>query len=329
MTNFIKQLTLFLALFIMIPRWASAQQDAQFSQYMFNGFYLNPAVAGADGKANFLLMHRTQWAGYGATFDDGGSPQTQIFSATTPFVYLPNSGVGLHAVRDVRGPVSSLEVQLSFAYHIALGNSGKLSIGARGGLYNQTIDGNKFRFVDPNDPIRESLIGNTFTASKPDMGFGVWYAQEDFYAGVSVNHLLASKINFGIESLNNALARNLYITGGYNYVLNDQWLLQPSLLVKTLPENGLKTTSMELSVLGTYNQKFWGGLAYRQSDAATVMIGMYPTKDNRMRVGYAFDYTIAGKQGKAPTSHEIFFSYGLPVKRYPKPTQETPRHGTR
>ena len=330
MNNFIK-LTFFIPLIlILLMNSAFAQQDAQFSQYMFNGFYYNPAVAGNDGRANFFLTHRTQWAGYGATFDDGGSPQTQMFSVTAPFVYVPNAGIGLHVVRDQRGPVSTLEAQLSLSYHLdVFDGKGKLSIGARGGVYNQTLDANKLRFVDNSDQVAQELLGNTLTASKPDMAFGVWYNQEDFYVGIAGNHLLGSKVNFGLDALNNALARNLYITGGYNYPLNDQWLLQPSVLIKTLPENGLRTTSIELSVLGTYNQKFWGGLAYRQSDALTAMIGMYPTKDNRMRVGYAFDYTVSGRQGKAPTSHEIFLSYGLPVKRFNKPTQETPRHGTR
>jgi type IX secretion system PorP/SprF family membrane protein len=328
MTKFIKKLTSIIVLLTILPKWVVAQQDAQFSQYMFNSFYLNPAVAGADGKANFLLMHRTQWAGYGATFDDGGSPQTQIFSATTPFVYLKNSGIGFHVVRDVRGPVNSLDAHLSFSYHLDIAEKGKLSFGGRAGIYNQVIDFDKFRFVDESDQIALQLNGKQ-SELKPDFAFGVWYAQEKFYVGISTNHLIKSQITFGLEQLENALARNLYLTGGYNYQLNDQWLLQPTVLIKTLPENGLKSTSMELSVLGTYNQKFWGGLAYRQSDALTAMIGMYPTKDNRMRVGYAFDYTVSGKQGKAPTSHEIFLSYGLPVKRYAKPTQETPRHGTR
>jgi type IX secretion system PorP/SprF family membrane protein len=331
MNNFIKLASFIPLIFTLLSNSAVAQQDAQFSQYMFNGFYYNPAVAGNDGRANFFLTHRTQWAGYGATFDDGGSPQTQMFSATAPFVYVPNTGIGLHVVRDQRGPVSTLEAQLSFSYHLdVFDGKGKLSIGARGGIYNQTLDTKVLRFVDDrNDPIAQNLKNTPLTATKPDMAFGVWYNQEDFYVGIAGNHLLGSKINFGLDNLNNALARNLYITGGYNYPLNDQWLLQPSVLIKTLPQNGLRTTSIELSVLGTYNQKFWGGLAYRQSDALTALIGMYPTKDNRMRVGYAFDYTVSGRQGKAPTSHEIFLSYGLPVKRYNKPTQETPRHGTR
>lgn len=330
MNNFIRLTFVVITLFTLLSNSASAQQDAQFSQYMFNGFYYNPAVAGNDGRANFFLTHRTQWAGYGATFDDGGSPQTQMFSVTAPFVYVANTGIGLHVVRDQRGPINSLEAQLSFAYHLdVFEGNGKLSIGARAGIYNQTLNEKALRFVNDQDPIKNQLLQNPINETVPDMAFGLWYTQKDFYAGIAGNHLLGSKINQGIDFLNNALARNLYITGGYNYELNDQWLLQPSVLIKTLPENGLRTTSIELSVLGTYNQKFWGGLAYRQSDALTAMIGMYPTKDNKMRVGYAFDYTVSGRQGKAPTSHEIFISYGLPVKRYNKPTQETPRHGTR
>lgn len=323
-------LSLQFALLVMV-RLSYAQQDAQFSQYMFNSFYYNPAVAGVDGKANFFLTHRTQWLGYSASFDEGGSPQTQMFSAMAPFVFVTNTGVGLHVVRDVRGPFTSLEAQLSANYHFSVfEDKAKLSVGVRGGVYSQTVNGNLFRFVDDSDAVAQYWIGRRETALKPDLAFGLWYRQEDFYVGLTGNHLLGSRISFGLDNLiDNALARNLYVTGGYNYPLNDQWLLQPSVMIKTIPEATLKTTSVEVSVLGTYNQKFWGGLSFRQSDALIAMIGMYPLKDNSMRVGYAFDYTISGRQGKAPTSHEVFLSYGLAWKRYGKPTPETPRHGTR
>lgn len=307
-----------------------AQQDAQFSQYMFNSFYYNPAAAGIDGKTSFFLTHRTQWLGYTPTFDDGGSPQTQMFSLTTPFVYIPNTGAGLYVVRDRRGPITSIEAQLAAAYYFTLFDKGKLSVGLRGGIYGQTIDGNTFRFVDENDPVATYWRGRRETALKPDLSFGAWYSQEEFYVGIAGNHLLGSQISFGLQDLiNNALARNLYITGGYNYALNEDWLIQPSILIKTIPEATLKTTSIEISALAIYNQKFWGGLSFRQSDALIAMVGMYPLKDNSMRVGYAFDYTVAGRQGKAPTSHEIFLSYALLWKRYGKSTPETPRHGTR
>ncbi|MEQ9166607.1 MAG: PorP/SprF family type IX secretion system membrane protein, partial [Fulvivirga sp.] len=89
---------------------ALAQQDAQFSYYMKNMLYYNPAFAGSEGITQITLLHRTQWAGYASTFDDGGAPQTQVFSVTTP-IYKFRSGFGAHIVNDNLGPLNNLEVQ--------------------------------------------------------------------------------------------------------------------------------------------------------------------------------------------------------------------------
>ncbi|MDW8288960.1 MAG: PorP/SprF family type IX secretion system membrane protein, partial [Flammeovirgaceae bacterium] len=116
----------------------NAQQDAQFSQYMQNILFYNPAAAGVSQRwTQINAIHRSQWVGYDATFDDGGAPTTQVFSIDMPLTKY-KLGTGLHFVHDQLGLVRNVEVQLSVAYHLKL-SPGLLSIGVRGGAYNYSL----------------------------------------------------------------------------------------------------------------------------------------------------------------------------------------------
>jgi type IX secretion system PorP/SprF family membrane protein len=280
------------------------QQDPQFTQYMLNMLFYNPAYAGIPGATNFTAIHRTQWFGYTSTFDGHGAPNTQVISANAPLLKL-NSGVGFHIVNDNLGVVNNLEAQASFAYHLAIKNA-KLSIGLRAGFYSQTMDFDKYRAIDPDDPL---LASGQESQMRPDMAAGLYYRAAKYYAGISVNHIIQSKFDFGVDSLRNALKSHLYLTGGYAYDLNYDIVLKPSFLVKT----DLNTYSFELSLLASLREKLWGGLSYRQSDAMIAMIGYSFMKDDTFKVGYAFDYIINAQEAKQPTSHEFLLSYTLPV----------------
>ena len=283
----------------------AAQQDPQFTQYMMNVLYYNPGYAGIPGAVNFTAIQRTQWLGYVSTFDGRGAPNTQVISANMPMLKL-NSGVGFHIVNDHLGVVNNLEAQASFAYHLGIKNS-KLSFGARVGFYSQTMDFDKYRPNDPNDPLlqrsgQESQI-------RPDLAAGIYYRAEKYYAGISVSHLIQSQFDFGNDSLRNALKTHMYLLAGYSYNLNYDIVLKPSVIVKT----DLNTYSFDVSMLATLREKLWGGLSYRQSDAMIAMIGYSFMKDGNFKVGYAFDYIITAQQAKQPTSHEFLMSYTLPV----------------
>lgn len=293
-----------LALLTSIP--ALAQQDAQFSQYLFNQLYLNPATAGSEGMIRFQLMHRTQWAGYQGTFDDGGTPSTQLFSAQMPLNGI-RSAVGFYATNDQIGAQSNQEVQLSYAYRLAL-RGGQLSLGVRGGLYNKSIDFDRLRPREPGDPI----IGTgKINDTQPDLAVGVYYNASAFFAGVAVNHLLASKYKYGLDRATNPLKSTVYAHGGYRYYLTESVELTPSVLLKT----DLTTFSVEGGVIATILDKYWGGLQYRSNDAAIALIGINLLKDNSLRLGYAFDYIIGGLGAKAPTSHEIMLGYAIPAPK--------------
>ncbi len=283
---------------------AFGQQDPQFTQYMMNGLYYNPAYAGIPGATNFTAIHRTQWLGYQSTFDGSGNPTTQVISANIP-IYKFSSGAGLHIVNDNLGALNNLEVQASYAYHIPVKNA-KLSIGIRAGAYSQSVNFDKYRWIDPDDPLRQSGKESQF---RPDLAAGVYYRAEKYYAGASINHLINSEFDFGNDSLRNALESHMYLTGGYNYQLSYDIVLQPSLMVKT----DLKTYSFDISLLATFREKVWGGLSFRQSDSMIALIGYNFSKDDMFKLGYAFDYIIKAQDAKNATSHELLLSYTLPV----------------
>ena len=308
-----------LALACLLPFSGWAQQDPQFSQYMFNGLFLNPATAGVDGQTRFQLIARSQWTGYQSNFDEGGAPTTQILSLNTPILRW-KSGAGVYIVSDKLGPYTNQQIQASYAYHFPV-KTGKLSLGVRGGFYSQTIDFNVYRAIHPDDPILESR--NKESQIRPDLAVGVHYQTEKFFLGVGSNHLTKPKFNFGLsDSLNNPLATNVYASTGYSYDLTYQIVLTPSLLFKT----DLNTFSVEASALATYNQKFWGGLSFRQGDAAIALLGFNTLKDNALRIGYAFDFTVKGREAKRPGSHEFLLTYTLPPPTISKKSKvNTPR----
>jgi type IX secretion system PorP/SprF family membrane protein len=285
-----------------------AQQDAQFSQYMFNTLYFNPAYAGVEGRTKFQLLHRWQWTTYQTSFpnDQGGAPVTSNFTLNSPILRL-RSGVGLHITNDNLGPLTNLDAQVSYAYHFPV-KRGKLSLGLRGGMFSQTLDFERYRAVEDDDPILRDRTGKE-SQLRPDLALGIFYRAEKFYGGLSVNHIIRSEFDFGSEALKNPLENHIYLTGGYDYDLTYQIVLSPSFLVKS----DFNTYSFEVSTLATYEQKFWGGVSFRQGESIGAIVGAAFGKENAFRLGYAFDYVIKAQPVKRPTSNEVMLSYTLPT----------------
>jgi type IX secretion system PorP/SprF family membrane protein len=290
---------------LMMAAWRlEAQQDPQFTQYMFNTLYYNPAYAGVEGVTKLTAIHRSQWLGYQPTYGGGGAPTTQIVSVNAP-IFKINSGFGGYVVNDQLGPQNNLEAQVSFAYHLGIKES-KLSIGIRGGIYSQTIDFNLYNPTDPDDPLlnaagKESQI-------RPDLAMGIFFRQEKYYAGVSFNHLVKSEFDFGVNQ-RNALESHLYLTGGYFYEVNFDLRFQFVGLVKT----DLTKTTFDVGGLAYLKDTMWGGLSFRQSEAAIMMLGYSFLKDKSLKLGYALDYIVKDQAAKQPTSHEFMLTYELPV----------------
>lgn len=297
---------------VFVVSFANAQQDAQFSQYMFNNLYTNPAFAGLEGFPKFTAIHRTQWAGY------EGAPQGQVLTASLPVPILLG-GVGLQLSNDQTGPLRNVDFLLSYSYHISLAG-GKLGIGARTGVFNRSLNGN-YVATHPNDPTVLAIDSKSLNELSPDFALGTFYNHTKFYVGVSLNHVVKEQL----KTLKAELSRHMTITGGYNLQLRPNVLLTPSIITKYDATGG--KWSSDLSLMATFNTRYWAGLSMRQQDALIPFVGVSFLKNNAMKLGFAYDYTLINQSGKATSSYEIMLSYSLPAFVPPvKPVIRTPRY---
>ena len=284
-----------------------AQQDAQLTQYMYNGLFYNPALAGAEGGTAFSVLHRSQWLGYSNNTSTAATgPTTQVFNVSHALTGI-KSGVGLSFVNDNLGAASSIDFKLSFAHHIDL-SKGRLSVGVQAGFYSAALNFAEFQVVRP-DPLVPAT--GRETQMNPDFGVGVWFDTDNYFVGLSSRHLVRQDFDFGTEGITNPLENHAYLSAGYK--INSFYNLEivPSFLLKTVALNNF---SYDVSVIATHKNKISGGVAYRSVESASLLIGYSLLKDNSLKLGYAFDLVIAGQAAKEPTSHELMLTYRIPSK---------------
>lgn len=299
-----KIFTLLLLLFC-ANTFVFAQQEAQFSQFMFNTMAINPGYAGSNGAICLNAFARQQWLGFKDADGSNTAPQTFLFSIDAPIKFL-HGGLGAVVTKDKIGFEDNTSVKLAYAYRVNIG-SGFLGIGAEGVFIDKKIDFSKFKPIDPADPLllNPSKQSNFYT----DFAFGVYYnVPGKFYTGISAINLSEP------EGLNYKLKRTYYISGGYEYVLpgNPDFEIDPHVLIKT----DFASAQYDVAAILKYQNKFWGGLSYRVQDAVTILIGMN-LKD--FKIGYSYDLTTSkmGGSGKSSGSHELFLRYCFKIE-FPK-----------
>ena len=289
-------------------------QEAQFSQYMFNNVYNNPAYSGVEGYTKLSLFHRSQWVGYGSS----GNPVSQLVTITTP-VMRYNAGFSAFVMNDRLGPQTITQIQAAAAYHIGIKES-KISIGIRGGVITQSVDKDAWNAIEGNDPTLENSLS---TQTRPDFSMGVNFQHEDFYVGLAATHMIKAEFDFGVDPLKEAYPSDYSITGGYTFPLTYDISITPSVFVRTTE---FTSYTFNVSAIAEYKEKIWGGLSFRQDDAFILYMGYSFFKENTLKLGYAFDYTLFGRSAKSPTSHEVMLSYRLPaISTSGKKVVRTPR----
>lgn len=303
--------------FLVIPVFS--QQDAQFTQYMYNGIFYNPAFSGNEEGYQFSALHRSQWFGYTTSSGAGGAPSTQLLTASAGLEQY-NLGFGLVFVNEEIGATSNQEANLSLAYHTPIGR-GRLSIGGSAGIFSSTIDYDLLELVNPDLIVPE---GGSENQMNTNFSIGLVYDRGNFYFGLSSRHLNEPHFDFGEGELGNQLKNHNYLLAGYRINTFALWSVEPSVLLKSSEMNNF---SYDASVIATYNNRISGGLAYRGEESASVILGYSLLKDNSLRLGYAFDLVVGGLEAKSPSSHELMLTYNLPmVKReIERIIQRTPR----
>jgi type IX secretion system PorP/SprF family membrane protein len=275
---------------------AYAQQDAMVSQYMFNGLFLNPAYGGTHPYITGSLLYRTQWTGF------SGAPQTGLFAIDGP---LANDKMGLGCIisHDKIGVTEQTDFYATYSYKIKLGKD-KLSFGLRGGVSDYRAKLTSLTYWDASDVVFTSDIKSALI---PKFGFGMYYYGEKYYAGFSIPTLIAydKDYTFSVDvEKSSYLRRHYYLNGGYVFTLSELFKLKPSLLLKYNPAAPLEA-DINVSVL--YKDKLWFGASFRTGDAVVFLVE-YQT-NNRIRIGYSYDYSISNLQKYSYGSHEIMLAY--------------------
>jgi type IX secretion system PorP/SprF family membrane protein len=257
----------FLALF------ANAQQDPQFSQYIFNNLSVNPGYAGSNNAICATGLNRTQWIGF------EGAPTSTNLSVEAPISSL-HGGLGLNVLTEKIGNNQILGLNLAYSYRKSLTN-GDLGIGLSIGVFQSGIEEN-FKTEEAGD-FAIPVSGDK--ASTIDLGFGLHYKSEKLYVGLSTKHLNEGSLASATDILQ--LKRHYYLTSGYFYSINENFDLTPSLFVKT---DGV-TASLDVTSILEYNKKLWGGVSYRPSFGAILLLGMHLNKD--LKFGVSYDVPIS------------------------------------
>ncbi len=296
-----------------------AQQDAQFTQYMYNGMYYNPAFAGKQDGFRFSALHRSQWLNYSTSSGQAGAPVTQLITAQGR-LEGKDIGYGITIVNDQIGPTGNLEVNLQGAYHKKI-NRATLSLGAYVGMFSSSINYDELVVVNPEPGLptagKESQMNLNF-------GAGLLFDRGDYYIGVSSRHLNQPNFDFGDGSYANQLKNHSYLLLGYRFRPIGQLAIEPSFLLKSVSLNNF---SYEVSVIATHQNRISGGFGFRGEESISLILGYSLLKDNSLKLGYSFDLVFGGLEAKAPTSHELLLRYSLSkvTREFDRVIQRTPR----
>ena len=297
--------------FVFVSAFANAQQDAQFSQYMFNGIYINPAYAGYKEQLNVHAFYRTQWTGI------TGAPKT-VSLAVDAIANDGNVGLALQVSSDRLGAQRNQAVYGNYAYRIRMNSDGssRLAFGIGVGAVQLGIDG---AMLNPNDFEVNQPVGLQ-TSIIPDARAGVYYSDNLFYAGFSADNLIAQYLDITKNAFIPQPKPHYYLTAGVLLPLSYDVSLKPSFLLK---DDRGGPTSLDLNAFVIFANKFWVGGSYRtgvklynksylQKDlsnlnSAVGAIQVFPTEN--LRIGYAYDFSIGPLQGYSSGTHEISLGY--------------------
>ena len=269
-----------------------AQQDSQYTQYMYNPLTINPAYAGAREMLSFTGIYRNQWVGL------DGAPETMTFSGHSPLGYSP-IGVGLNFTSDKIGPASESLITADVSYTIALGKTLKLAFGVKGGLSLLDVNPDKLLIYDPDD---YDLSRRNY--SSPIIGAGLFLHSDTWYMGLSSPSLLETEHYDDVQVSTATEKMHLYLLGGYVFTLSSELKLKPALMAKAVPGAPM---AIDLSANALFMDRYSLGLAYRLDAAVS---GLAAFQVNRyILVGYAYDYETTDLSRYGDGSHEIFLRF--------------------
>ncbi|WP_426486144.1 PorP/SprF family type IX secretion system membrane protein [Flavobacterium sp. 2] len=272
-----------------------AQQDAQYTQYMYNTIAINPAYAGSRGTLNIFGLYRTQWVGL------DGAPETSSFSVNAP-INDSHLGIGASLINDKIGPTSETNFSTDLSYTVETSEDFKLSFGIKATANLFSLDINKLNQDMQGDPQFQNL-NNRLT---PNVGAGVYWHSDKAYVGFSVPNFIETKRYNDNDVAIYKDKINYYLMAGYVFKINENkgmWI-KPAILSKMVEGAPVQ---FDISTNFMFLDKFEIGIAYRWSASISSLAGFQIT-DN-LYLGYAYDFDTTYLSNYNSGSHEIFLRY--------------------
>lgn len=271
-----------------------AQQEPQYTQYMFNMMSVNPAYTGTREAMNALLLSRWQWVGL------EGAPKSHTFALHSP-INNKKIGVGASVISDNIGPVTNTYINLNYAHRVNLSDKMILSLGLNGGIYNYHVRLSDLQLNEYDNTFQEDYKQNF----QPNFGAGGYLYTKDYYVGLSVPKLLKTDLEQeGTDEVPTELKRHGFLTAGYVFEINSEWKIKPSILNKFVEG---APPSLDITAQALYLDKFWFGSTYRVGDAIAFLFEMQVNR--QLVIGYSYDYTLSELSHDTNGSHEILISY--------------------
>lgn len=299
-----------------------------YSQYIMNGFLINPSFAGRDGYTTVNLTVREQWVGM------TGSPSTYALSFQTRILknsFISKStavrrkivkptkggkvGLGGYLFNDNNGIMKRTGAQFAYSYHIPMGRTNgipnDLSFGLALTAYQFAVNTDG-QIYDHDDPLLRTYDRNVFI---PDFNFGASFTTAKYYAGFAMTNMLRGSLLFADTSntKRNELG-NFYLTGGYKIPISPDWILEPSAFIKA-SDMFLKSVQADITARMYYREDYWAGISYRTNDAVILLLGL---KYERFYFAYAFDFALTDIRHQTFGTHEFSFAvkFGESARRY-------------
>ncbi len=287
--------------FGMLVFWNSktkAQQAPQFSQYIFNYYAINPAMAGSKSCLNFTIGHRNQW------LQLDGSPETSFgsFSTELKIKSKPSNrtkhGIGMYVENDAIGPTAKTSVNLAYAFHLPISREINASFGIFAGIHQFKLDASKIELAESNDPL---INGSGNTIMVPDFSPGMFLSHKNWFAGYSIKQLARNK--WKVTGSDNSRNRwHHYIVGGKRFDLG-KFNLIPSAMLKYA---AFSRPALDINIIAELNRSFDIGIGWRNQDQIGAMLKVKFLRF--LTLGYAYDYTTSKLRFGSANTHEVIIS---------------------
>ncbi|MCO5935442.1 type IX secretion system membrane protein PorP/SprF [Mucilaginibacter sp. RB4R14] len=336
----LKRTLFFTGVILCMGIFAYAQQKPQYTQYIFNNYLLNPAVAGIENYTDVKLGYRSQWTGLqgapttayftvnaplgsdftrgdAASFPSGGdSPYSRLYTSEYRAAE-PHHGIGFSLITDKAGPIDQTNIMATYAYHLGITEKLNLAVGVSAGANHLHLNTSELTFENPDDPVLRNLENNKW---KPDAAIGIWAYSSNYFFGISAQQILPQNQYISTNNGQNLskTVPHYFATAGYKFYLSDDVSFLPSALIKFIQP---APTTFDINAKLSFRDRFWFGGSYRKDDSFGILAGF--NLNSLINVSYSYDATTSALRTVSNGSHEIVI--GLMLNNIYKLT--SPQHG--